>query len=199
MNVYKGKEPCQGCGRSGEEVPRLNKNCLCSECAEALNLGKALVKDRDLKRNYYKIDDIANAHMEWYIIPISNIDRALRDLLKTFSQFDTRNASYKGNPQSRFLAGRADSGTSADNFVLPDVTFDAAKRLTELLKDACWKLKEERENYEQRIEKQCREELRQEKNRIFNDGVNHGRNLLMQLNSGEISVNDFEKPVEKFK
>ena len=40
--------------------------------------------------------------------------------------------------------------------------------------------------------------LNEERNRIYNDGVAHGRNLLMQLNSGEIGVNDFQKPVKKF-
>ena len=92
------------------------------------------------------------------------------------------------------LAGYAGSGTSHDCFVLPKVTFEAAKKLCHAIKDAVDELNRERDNYKEELDKK----LNEERNRIYNDGVAHGRNLLMQLNSGEISVNDFQKPVKKF-
>ena len=39
-------------------------------------------------------------------------------------------------------------------------------------------------------------QLEEQKDEIYNEGVAYGRTLLTQLNRGEISVNDFEKPVQ---
>ena len=196
-SIYKGKEPCHGCGRSGEEAPRLSKNGLCHDCTEALNIGRSLIKERNLERRMYVLDDIMKSHLQWYSIPVSEVHAALKNLLKTFSMFDERNASNRSEiVQDDYLAGRADSGTSSDTIVIPVVTFDAAKRLTTVLEDICWKLEKERRDFKEEIAEQCRKELHEEKNRIYNEGVRHGRNLLMQLNSGEITLSDFERPVE---
>ena len=37
-----------------------------------------------------------------------------------------------------------------------------------------------------------------ERDRIFNDGVKYGRNLLSQLNRGEITANDFNSDIVKY-
>jgi hypothetical protein len=37
---YQGKIPCLGCGRSGSEYPRPEKDCLCSDCKKHLEKGK---------------------------------------------------------------------------------------------------------------------------------------------------------------
>lgn len=37
--LYRGKEPCQGCGRPGHEQTRWGKDKLCSDCREVLNSG----------------------------------------------------------------------------------------------------------------------------------------------------------------
>ena len=38
--IYKGKEPCQGCGKTGKQVPRTSKDSLCDDCKKHLLLGK---------------------------------------------------------------------------------------------------------------------------------------------------------------
>ena len=48
MNMYKGKLPCIGCGKSGEEAHRQSKDCLCEDCENSLKIGRAIVKERNL-------------------------------------------------------------------------------------------------------------------------------------------------------
>lgn len=194
MKLYNGTAPCPGCGRTGEEVARRSKESLCHDCMNALEIGKAIVKERNLDRNYYLMDDLRIGLMTWYTIPIREIENALTDLLSTFSQFDSKHVVMKGGFNGSILVGKLEATTARDRFVLPDITFDAAKRLCHAIKDAVDELNRERDNYKDELDKK----LNEERNRIYNDGVAHGRNLLMQLNSGEISVNDFEKPVKKF-
>lgn len=191
---YEGSAPCPGCGRTGEEVPRENKDSLCYDCAMALSIGRTIVKERNLDRNSYRMDDLRIGQMTWYTIPIRSVERALDELLKTFSQFDQNRVPLKGGFSESQLAGHAEAVTAHDNFVLPDITFNAAKKLCESLKDVCRELEDARGNYKKELD----EQLRQQKNDIFNDGVAHGRNLLFQLNNGEITAADINKRINKY-
>lgn len=193
MKLYKGTAPCPGCGRTGEEVARSSKESLCYDCIDTLKIGRTIVKERNLDRKRFLMDDLTTGFMTWYQIRDKDIDKSLRELLWTFSQFDSRYAVGYCR-QDSMLAGYAGGGTSHDCFVLPKVTFEAARKLCHAIKDAVDELNRERDNYKDELDKK----LNEERNRIYNDGVAHGRNLLMQLNRGEISVNDFEKPVKKF-
>lgn len=193
MKYYEGSAPCPGCGRTGEQVARKAKDALCHDCQEQLRIGRAIAQERQLERHYYKMDDLIVAEPTWYTIPIDEIDKKLRNLLRTFSVFDSRNASYASGNE-RCLAGRLEATTARDAFVLPRVTLDAAKELCGALKDACWDLKEQRENYRKELDAQ----LADQKNEIFNQGVARGRNLLLQLNSGEITLQEFQAVQKKF-
>lgn len=192
-SIYKGDKPCPGCGRSGAEVPRLSKDGLCLDCTKHLNIGRQFCKEKDLERQHYVIDDLTTGYLTWYEIGNNEIDGCLRKLLKTFSQFDSR---YAGGfcIQESMLAGYAGSGTAHDDFVLPKITFEAAKKLCQAIKDAVNELNRERNNYRKNIDKQ----LAEQKNNIFNDGVAHGRNLLFQLNRGEITAEDINKRIKKY-
>lgn len=139
------------------------------------------------------MDELTSGYMTWYEIRDTKIDRCLRNLLKTFSQFDRR---YAGQCQTQkaMLAGSAGCGTSADEFVLPRITFEAAKELCQAIASAVHGLNREREEYRKRLD----EELAEQKNYIYNEGVEHGRNLLFQLNRGEITADDINKRIEKY-
>lgn len=191
--MYEGNEPCPGCGRSGTEVARNKKQSLCYDCQQKLRLGDSLAKERGLERNYYRMDDLTTANMTWYIVSINEIDRPLRNLFRTLSQFriDQANESYAS---SSYLGGGASAITAHDTFVLPKITFEAAKELCEAIKEVSWKLRREEREYKERLDK----ELAEQKNEIFNEGVEYGRNLLFQLNNGEISIGDFTKRIKKF-
>lgn len=192
--IYEGSAPCPGCGRTGKEVPRYGKDCLCYDCSKALSIGRAIVKERNLDRNHYFMDDLRIGQLKWYTISIRSVESALDDLLRTFSQFDQNRVSMKGGISESQLAGRIDGCTAHESFVLPDITFNAAKKLCEVLKDVCYELNEARDNYQKELDDQ----LRQQKNDIFNEGVAHGRNLLFQLNNGEITADEINKRINKY-
>jgi hypothetical protein len=192
--MYKGKEKCAGCGRSGEEVWRFSKDSLCHDCQDTLNIGRALVREKNLDRKNYNMDGLMTAFMTWYAVPVPEIDKALRELLRTFSQFDTRYSGCVSALQTKFLAGQAGCGTSHDNFCLPICTFEAARNLCKIIEKTSWDLKRDREHYKEELQ----EELAKQKDEIFNEGVKHGRNLLMQLNNNEITPNQFIEPVKKY-
>ena len=189
--LYKGKTPCPGCGRTGEEHPRSSKDGLCMECAEALKMGKALIAERNMERGWYAMDELTKAVLTWYAIRTDKLDRALRNLLSKFSKFDSRYA--KGNAQKAII-GEISATTSRDTFVLPTETYEAAKELCEAVRDASYEIEQKRDNYKKELDK----ELANEKNRIYNEGVAYGRNLLMQLNNNEITPNEFTKPVKRY-
>ena len=192
-NVYRGDKPCPGCGRTGAEHPRMSKDALCYDCTEHLNIGRQLCEERNMERGRFHLDELTNGFMTWYQIRNTKIDGYLRDLLRTFSQFDSK---YAGEycRQDTMLAGYASCGTSHDDFVLPKVTFEAAKKLCHAVEDAVGELNREREAYKKRLDA----ELAEQKNDIYNEGVQYGRNLLFQLNRGEITADELNKRIKKY-
>ena len=139
------------------------------------------------------MDDLKTVFLKWYEIPNREIDNALRKLLCTFSQFDRKHVGGSCTIDS-MLVGRGDACTANSTFVLPTITFEAAKELCNAIKEACMKLRDEEREYQKRLES----EMAEQKNEIYNAGVKHGRNLLFQLNNGEISMDDFTKRIKKF-
>lgn len=192
--LYEGSYPCPGCGRTGEETPRVSKNSLCYDCAMELSIGRAIVKERNLNRNHYNMDDLRIGQMTWYTISISSVESALYELLNTFSQFDQNRVNMKEGITASQLAGRIEGITAHKSFILPDITFNAAKKLCETLKNVCWELKRDRDNYK----KELNAKLNEERNQIYNEGVAHGRNLLFQLNNGEITAAEINKEIKKY-
>ncbi len=191
MKMYEGKEPCPGCGRTGEEVARTGKNELCHDCKKALEIGRALVKEKNLERNYYRLDDLKIGVLTWYTIRIREIDKALSELLMTFSEFDK---NFAVDSRLDTLAGRLEATTARDIYVLPVKTFEAAQKLCNAIKDVAKQMEDDRRGLEDKM----KEQLKHEKNDIYNAGVAHGRDLLCQLNNGEITPKDLEKYINKY-
>ena len=192
--MYKGKEPCAGCGKTGEERWRFSKNSLCHQCQDTLAIGRSLIQERSLERGFFNMDELMTAFMTWYAVPVPEIDSALRELLRTFSKFDTRYSGGISPMQKQFLAGQAGCGTSHDNFCLPRCTFEAARKLCQVIEKTAQELKYDRQHYKEELEA----ELAKEKDVIFNKGVDKGRNLLFQLNNYEITPEQFIQPVKQY-
>ena len=86
------------------------------------------------------------------------------------------------------------AGTTSDDFVIPKETLEIARELCKKLSETCNKLEYKKEHYKEELQK----ELNVQKDEIFNDGVKYGRNLLFQLNKGEITLDDFNKDIKKY-
>lgn len=186
MKYYEGKAPCPGCGRTGEQHPRTSKDGLCNDCKNQLAIGRAISEERDLPRNYYRLEELRIAEMTWYTIRVPEFERAVVNLLQTFSQFDEKYAIYS---RDNVLAGRIEAVTGRHRIVLPERTFEAARQLCEVLREASSQLKKERDSFKAELYA----ELAEQKSAIFNEGVKKGRNLLAQLNAGEITLDELYK------
>lgn len=191
---YEGNAPCPGCGKTGAEVARKSKDSLCDNCLNELAIGRQICAERHLERNNYLMDDLQIGVMTWYTVRIREIDNALSTLLHSFSRFDRRYAPFNGPYEKAVLTGELSTAISRDFFVLPSVTFEAAKKLCDEIRKLCNELNQDRDNYKKELEDQ----LRDMKNAIFNDGVQYGRDLLHQLNSGDITADELNKFIKKF-
>lgn len=68
-NLYKGKQRCAGCGRTGEECPRFEKYGLCHDCAEKLHLGREVAAQLATEYSEVRFPELSTIHMTWYEIP----------------------------------------------------------------------------------------------------------------------------------
>lgn len=189
---YYGTAPCLGCGRTGEERHRKSKDSLCDECQKYLAVGRAVSKERELERCWYRMDDLCNARMTYNTIHNKEIGERLKTLLGTFSEFQ------QGNAGKFMELSRPDATSGSDTFVLPVKTFEAAKELVETIGQVALELDEDKRTYQEQLKKEAAAELAEQKNAIYNEGVAHGRNLLMQLNNNEITADEFTRPVKRF-
>ena len=92
-------------------------------------------------------------------------------------------------PFDDFVLGRADCGTWYDTFVVPTEALEPLKELCHALQDKMWEVKLKEDNMRRDLMK----ELDMEREEIYNEGVKRGRNLLAQLNSGEITVRELNE------
>lgn len=186
MKRYEGIEPCPGCGRTGKEVPRTSKSSLCYECEQNLKLGKQISDYYGREYKTPQLDDLTKCSLPYNSIPI--VYRKLTDFLKTISRFEFKfaRAGAKGLPENLL---KIREGYSNDSFVLPAETVDAAKDLCKTIYEKCREISD-KEYY---LRSEMRKVLEIERDKIYNEGIRHGRNLLLQLNNGEIGANDFFK------
>lgn len=186
MKRYRGIEPCPGCGRTGIEVQRISKSSLCYECEQNLKLGKQI---GDYYGREYKtphIGDLTKCSLHYNSIPI--VYTKLINFLKTISRFEFTFAKTGAKGFTENLLENRE-GYSTDSFVLPTETVEAAKELCETIYEKCSEISH-KEYY---LRSEMRKVLEIERDKIYNEGIRHGRNLLLQLNNGEIGENDFFK------
>ena len=177
--MYTGKEICQGCKKPGTEITRYTKTSLCSICEKALKLGLKAQVENNIK--YIRIRQHLHAYYADIINPI------LHDLLKAL---DNPNAEFSG-----FDSIKHYFGDNCRTYTINKAFLKPIKDFCNQLENFYTEVKEEKE----KIPKEAKEEVQKEKNKIFNDGIKKGRDLLIQLNAGEISIKDFEKSFVYYK
>lgn len=187
-NLYRGKQPCAGCGKTGEVNPRISKDCLCFDCQRDLKLGREVAKFYGVEHSTVTLKELSRVEMQWYKIPY--IQTALQKFLESVSEFSLDYVKrYANVPADNFLVGEPGSGTGSTKFVIPTKSIEAAKELCKAFEDKMWEVKRKEEG----LRAEMKEELAKERDKIYNEGVRKGRNLLAQLNSGEITLNDLFK------
>lgn len=178
---YKGKECCQGCKKTGTEMPRANKEDLCRSCKDLLELGRAQEKDKFSKENYTFIFQHYHAFTTKYV----------NDLIhKILAALDNPHIIGLGAVQSIKDA----TGGNGMYYRIPKNLVEPIRAFFKELNDIAYTLKKD----EEQLPKKAREALITEKNIIFNEGMQKGRDLLAGLNSGETSLADFEKKIIKY-
>lgn len=178
---YQGKEPCQGCGMPGNQVSRPEKNRLCRACEAARTRG--LSREHEDKLEYTML--IIHVHA-WSDTEIGEkVVSMLREMhnenAETVStEYIKRGIGYEGSNVWRF---------NVDKRIAP-----AVQDILTTVNRRWYELKAEREE----MQKEAVRLANRERTKIFNEGVQHGRQLLIQLNNGTISLTDFEKDVQSY-
>lgn len=176
--VYEGKEKCQGCGKPGTESIRRSKDKLCDECSKYLQLGKVREVESGIK----------------YAGVFQHFNAASRELNNALQAF----LAAVHNPHSNVTQGYhcilKEWGDNGLRYIVDSRIVEPLQALMEVLRKRDYELRMQLEELPGQAEKAANAE----RNKIFNEGVKYGRNLLSQLNSGEISVNEFEKERSKY-
>jgi len=181
--MYKGKEPCQGCGRPGTEKFRYDKNCLCRDCQE--------IYDK------YKASEIEGTTMEYVCLRtyrFGQMDISSRGMNTRLSLsnylvnrilegFNNKHAKYQENVSINYM-----SSGQTERFIIPRVIYKALVGLIGNIREAVDEIREQQDA----AFVATRTMIEQERTKIYNEGVEHGRKLLVQLNSGEITMKEFE-------
>lgn len=166
MKTYKGDTPCPGCGKTGREKERYRKDDLCWDCKRLLGLGKEI---SEIRAN--QTDKIAEVSI--YMTGLQYLSSGeTHDCIAAFREFliSISDKEKFANCQSRYI-GCYDHSDSK-NIRGIKITPESADHLESFVMA-----------------------LNQYSKAIYDDGVKHGSNLLMQLNEGELTPDAFLKKV----
>jgi len=181
--MYKGKECCQGCGKDGTQKPRYSKDKLCEDCKKIMELGKAVTSESLVE--YVRVRDWYNGLSSWGFDD-NTLNKFATAVLE---RINNPNAPTKGE-----LTLRANTGHSTVFYTVPKAFAEPFIEFVKILNEVVRDIKKQKED----ISIQAKNAVRNEKNEIFNLGVEAGRDLLMQLNRGDITIDHFNKTVIKY-
>lgn len=178
---YKGKEPCQACGKSGTEIPRWSKNELCQDCKEIIKKWKSA--SGELKYKYIGV------RQHYFAFSSLNFDdntlnSAIIDLIIALSN------GY-ADPETRTNCFKYSQGDNCVYGNIPEPFFEPIKKLFLILDDYVRNIRKESDGLPEKTKK----EVQKEKDRIYNEGVQKGRDLLFALNNGEITMSEFSERI----
>ena len=179
---YKGKEKCSGCGKSGTESPRKDKNSLCDECMRQLERGRRAEIEESSCKYVFISQHVCAFRTDWlntkvheFLESVNNEHVDLRDTIGSDSL-------------------RVHFGDNKKYYKIDARLVDPLKNLFNDFNDKVVEIEEKENN----MKEEAIRKANMERDRIFNEGVEYGKNLLFQLNRGEITANDFNKDVVKY-
>jgi hypothetical protein len=176
--MYEGKEICQGCGKTGAEKPRYRKSELCKDCENQLKIGRARQHEDHIE--YVRICQFMHAYSSLDFHD-KRLNRIIYDLVNSLNN---ESAEYNSNDAIKTYFG--------DNVywaTIPKSFLEPLQVFGESMNKYVMELRKEKDN----LPKLAKEEVAKEKDRIYNEGVKKGRDLLFQLNNGELTIDDINK------
>jgi len=170
---YVGKEPCQGCNVSGIEKSRIEKNKLCDDCRNELQHGRIKKSEENFKyslvfQHYYAY------RWEW-------LNTLCQEILKSVHN---PNANAGG---VNYIS--PSTGSNGNWYKIPEYLLKPIENVFKALEAKATEL----ENGLSDLPKTVRLATEDKKNEIYNEGIQYGRNLLIQLNAGEITLSQLDK------
>jgi hypothetical protein len=166
---------CQGCKKTGNEKPRGKKDDLCCDCYDIFNAG--VVSTKESNQGYTSIFVHINAKYHR-----KTIDWVYKVL--TFLHTPEGNITVS----SPYLYDKLGYiGSNGENFV---VRYDVLREILPLI-DEVEEFFRDKDVAIKTTIKTLNESLLAAKNDIYNQGVERGKNLLLGLEAGTISMEDF--------
>ncbi len=157
----------------GSIEQRKSKDSLCYSCENEIKIGR--VKSIESTIQY----DLVFQHSHAYADDGMNTN--VHNILKAI---DNPEAETKG-----VIYLRQSFGSNGKYYKIDNRLIEPLGNLFSYLDSCFLKIKEQKD----RIPEEARIAVKTEKDTIFNDGIKFGRNLLVQLNTGDVSISDFEK------
>jgi len=186
--MYYGKNPCLGCGRTGEERHRGMKDQLCWDCQEAIKAGYDVIKNKKRNEEEFASVTIANYSFRFLQTELPGPARKMPDKMPYvadgFEQDKKKDKDYPGS--SRELL-------DAFANILQELNHGERP-----VKKRYWMEESWHENtyyIKKGIAKQIYDFvlcLSRYCNRIKREEFERGKNLLISLNSGEITLGELE-------
>lgn len=185
---YTGKEVCQGCKISGSDAPRNNKNDLCHKCSEILKIGKSSDKESSIKYTLVKDWNNGFNHINWddkcLDTLANNLLRALdNNYANTKHEISTKRAQYLGHKYYKIPEGVAEA--------LNEFLNSLDKEIAAIRK----KYKDADEHASTAVDIA----VSKERDKIYQEGIDKGKSLLIQLNSGQVTMSEFENKLHTYK
>lgn len=176
--MYYGNEPCPGCNTPATERPRPEKKSLCPDCARYLAIGRAHEKQIEPHRKIFQ-------HYHAFRHDTTNI--LLHKILKAI---DNPNAEITpSNDGKRSI--KECFGSNGVYYKIPHRCFEPIEAFFKQLDEHSMLIEKSLKSLPEKVEKAIAEE----RTRIYNEGVEMGRNLLLQLENGGLSMNDFYRQI----
>lgn len=171
--MYYGNDPCAGCNRPATEQARPDKKSLCPDCANALAAGLAYARQIEPHTEFFQ-------HYHAYSPDVSKLVHTLLAALHNPTASHTRSQPLK------YAFGDNDA-----RYIIPTRCFEPLRLAFEAIDQKVIQIERELKA----LPDKAKQAVADERTEIFNQGIEKGRNLLMQLESGGITMDDFYKNI----
>lgn len=167
---YTGNEPCAGCKKIGA---RDSKNDVCDQCRKEIEIGRAV----EVEQKYVTI------FQHYYAFRSDAVNGLIHKLLEALDNPTAPKTHRKDDVL------KSAWGSNGKWYTIPHT---ALERLREFAEEMDRQVQAIRDRIEA-IPKMREEAIREERDRIYTEGVEAGKNLLFQLENGGITMDDFAK------